>query len=104
MDIQLGFVHKGIEHLSKTRYSLEDGWKTGGGGFGRYLLLRIGTAYCQAVEALAGVDVSEDASLMRAIFLELERIDNHIGDCAALAQGCLPYDVPAAELAYCGNA
>ena len=43
------------------------------------------TAYCQAVEALAGCSVPPRAQVIRGIALELERMANHIGDLGALA-------------------
>ena len=43
------------------------------------------TAYCQAVEALAGCRVPARAEALRGIALELERLANHTGDLGALA-------------------
>ena len=43
------------------------------------------TAYCQAVEALAGGRVPARAQALRGIALELERLANHTGDLGALA-------------------
>jgi Ni,Fe-hydrogenase III large subunit len=50
------------------------------------------TAYCQAIEALAGTRVSARAEAIRGIALELERLANHTGDLGALAAdiGYLP--------------
>ena len=42
------------------------------------------TAYCDALEALAGVDVPARAQALRAVALELERVANHVGDLGAL--------------------
>ncbi len=42
-------------------------------------------AYCGAVEALAGVNVSARAQTLRGVMLELERLANHTGDLGALA-------------------
>ncbi len=41
-------------------------------------------AYCQAVETLLGVTVPPRARYLRSIFLELERLHNHIGDVGAI--------------------
>jgi len=43
-----------------------------------------GTAFCQAVERAAGVEVPERALIMRVVLLELERICNHVGDIGAI--------------------
>ena len=43
------------------------------------------TAYCQALEALAGCRVPAAAEALRGIALELERLANHTGDLGALA-------------------
>jgi Ni,Fe-hydrogenase III large subunit len=42
------------------------------------------TAYCEAIEALTGVEVPARAQAVRAIVLELERVANHVGDLGAL--------------------
>jgi Ni,Fe-hydrogenase III large subunit len=57
------------------------------------------TAYCQAVEALAGREASLRAQMLRAVALELERLANHTGDLGALAVdvGYLPTS------AFCGR-
>ena len=43
------------------------------------------TAYCQAVEALGGIQKSARAQSLRATALELERLANHVGDLGALS-------------------
>ncbi len=41
-------------------------------------------AYCQAVETLLRVDVPRRARYLRSLFLELERLHNHLGDVGAI--------------------
>lgn len=41
-------------------------------------------AYCQAVETLLGMTVPPRARYLRSVFLELERLHNHIGDVGAI--------------------
>ena len=84
LNIQLGYTHKGLERLFQTRLTLADGWRlaeqvAGDSPFAHSL------AYCQAAENLAGVEAPPAAQLLRGLWLELERIYNHVGDVAALA-------------------
>jgi Ni,Fe-hydrogenase III large subunit/Ni,Fe-hydrogenase III component G len=44
-----------------------------------------GTAFCQAIERAAGIEVPARAQFQRTILLELERIANHISDAGAIA-------------------
>ncbi len=44
-----------------------------------------GTAFCQAVEAAAEIEVPLRAQVMRTILLELERVYNHVADIGAIA-------------------
>lgn len=94
--IRLGYSHKGIERLFQSDFNLAEGWKlaelvSGDSAFAHSL------AYCLAAEALVGISAPAPAVLLRGVFLELERIANHIGDSAALA-GDLALDVIAAEM------
>ena len=43
------------------------------------------TAFCQAVETAAGIEVPARALAMRTVALELERIYNHVADIGAIA-------------------
>jgi Ni,Fe-hydrogenase III large subunit len=97
LEIALGYQHRGIERALV-------------GGPGKraihYMETLAGdtsvghaTAYCQAVEALAGCRVPARAEVLRGVALELERLANHTGDLGALA-GDVAY-LPTA--AYCGR-
>ena len=97
VDIQLGFKHKGIEKLFQTKFSLLDGWQlaekiSGDSSFSHSL------AYCHAVEALARIEVPLKATWLRGLFLELERLYNHIADGAALAHD-VAFDLVSSEIA-----
>ena len=94
LEVRLGYVHKGIEKISEaTPYAR-----------GVYLAERISgdnsvahsTAYCQAVEALASVDVPERGEYVRTVMLELERLYNLFGDIAGIAMDTA-YSVAAAN-------
>src|SRR5438874_10694989 len=41
-------------------------------------------AYCQAVESLLDLEVPRRARYLRSLFLELERLHNHLGDVGAI--------------------
>lgn len=97
LEIALGFQHRGIEKRlvgapdRTTRHLMETA--AGDTTCGHAL------AYAMNIEALAGLEVSEEAHRVRAIALELERIANHVGDLGALSGdvGFLP------TASYCGR-
>jgi len=97
LEISLGYQHRGIEKAllrgptSRTVPQME----TAAGD----TTIGHATAYCQAMESLAGCQVPARAQALRAIALELERIANHVGDLGALA-GDVAY-LPTAS--YCGR-
>jgi Ni,Fe-hydrogenase III large subunit/Ni,Fe-hydrogenase III component G len=45
------------------------------------------SAYCMAVERMAGIEVTENAKAGRTLLLELERLYNHIGDIGNMCAG-----------------
>ncbi|MGA2478870.1 MAG: NADH-quinone oxidoreductase subunit C [Spirochaetia bacterium] len=83
LEISLGYQHRGIER------ALIGGPDTRSIHFAETLAgdTTIGhvTAYCEALESLAGCTVPPRGLAIRAIALELERIANHVGDLGALA-------------------
>ena len=46
-----------------------------------------GLGFCEAVEQIAGVEVSSRARMIRTIALELERLYNHVGDIGNVCAG-----------------
>jgi Ni,Fe-hydrogenase III large subunit/Ni,Fe-hydrogenase III component G len=44
-------------------------------------------AYCQAIESLAGAGIPPRAAALRSLFLELERLYNHVGDLGNICAG-----------------
>jgi Ni,Fe-hydrogenase III large subunit len=97
LEIALGYQHRGIERCltggpdRRTIHTMET--VAGDTSIGH------ATAYCLAVEALAGCRVPIRAEVLRGIALELERLANHTGDLGALAN-----DVAFLPVAsYCGR-
>jgi Ni,Fe-hydrogenase III large subunit/Ni,Fe-hydrogenase III component G len=79
---QLGCVHKGSEKLFEV-LPLADKLKlsekiSGDSTFSHSL------AFCQAVEKLASLKISERTEYLRVLFSELERLANHFGDIGAM--------------------
>jgi Ni,Fe-hydrogenase III large subunit len=97
LEISLGYQHRGVERAlvggpnKRTIHYIET--LAGDTSVGHT------TAYCEAVEALAGCHLPPRAQVLRGMALELERLANHTGDLGALA-GDVAY-LPTA--AYCGR-
>ena len=86
LPVRLGYKHRGIEKLFETHYTLQDGWTLAEKVSGDSAVAH-SVAYCQAVEDLAQVVLPPPVYQWRALFLELERIYNHISDMGLLAKG-----------------
>ncbi len=82
MKARLWFVHKGVERLLEGKdvgAGLEIAERISGDTAVGHAL-----AYCQAVENACAVSVPDDAQILRAFLLELERLYNHVADIGAL--------------------
>ena len=93
LEIQLGYQHRGVEQLLTAvpfgRLPVIAEAIAGDTAIGHNL------SCCQAIEALAGLEVEPGARTVRTIALELERIANHLGDLGALS-GDVAFNPPAA--------
>jgi Ni,Fe-hydrogenase III large subunit/Ni,Fe-hydrogenase III component G len=83
LQLRMFYVHKGIEkrfeQLSVNRAVYLAESISGDSSFSH------GTAFCQAVETAAEVEIPGRAKRMRTILLELERLANHAADIGAIA-------------------
>ncbi len=82
LEERLGYVHKGIEKRFES-LSWTDGVKLAGRVSGDTTVAH-GIAYCMALESMTGCSVPARANWLRALFLERERIANHLGDIGAI--------------------
>ena len=83
LEERLGYKHKGIERRF-GELPLLDGHRLAARIAGDCAVAH-SWAYCQALEGMAGCLIPPRAAALRALFLELERIANHLGDVGALA-------------------
>lgn len=85
LEAKLFFTHRGIEKAvegltpQKALYMVE---RICGACSVSHAL-----SYCQAVEALAGVQVSQTAQAVRVLLAEMERLYNHVGDIGNISAG-----------------
>jgi Ni,Fe-hydrogenase III large subunit/Ni,Fe-hydrogenase III component G len=83
LQLRLFYTHKGTEKLfedlpiHKAVFLAES--ISGDSSFSH------GTAFCQAIERAAEIELPRQALVTRTILLELERISNHVGDIGAIA-------------------
>jgi Ni,Fe-hydrogenase III large subunit/Ni,Fe-hydrogenase III component G len=82
LESRMYFVHKGIEKLFESA-TLGQGLKLAERISGDSSVAHA-LAFCQAVEALAGVTIPPRAAYLRVVLLELERLYNHIADVGAI--------------------
>ncbi len=83
LEIQLGYQHRGIEPLL-TEGDIRNKIILAESIVGDTVIGHA-SAYCMAVEALAGIQVSKRSEAVRGIAAELERIAIHIGDLSGIA-------------------
>lgn len=78
LQIRLFYSHRGAEKLFERKSPMDAvalaERVSGDTSFGHSL------AFCEAVEDLAGIKITKRAGLLRMVFLEMERLYNHIGD------------------------
>jgi Ni,Fe-hydrogenase III large subunit len=82
LEERLGYAHKGIERRF-TELPLLEGHRLAARVSGDSAVA-YSWAYCQALEGLARLVVPARALWLRALCLEIERIQNHLGDLGAL--------------------
>ncbi len=83
LEERLGYTHKGIEKRFES-LSWADGTRLAGRVSGDSTVAHA-LAYCRAVEGICGCEPPPRAHWLRALLLERERIANHLGDIAAIA-------------------
>ncbi len=93
LEARLGFIHRGIEKLFEGKSCLAAlriaERVCGNSGFAHSL------AFARAVEKIVGITSSKQTEYPRAIFLELERMYNHISDIGTMAMD-VSFSFPAA--------
>ena len=82
LEQRLGYTHKGIEKRFEDM-DLDTGARLAGRVSGDSHSA-FAWAYCMAVESATGTEVPARAVWLRALFLEIERVANHLGDLGYL--------------------
>lgn len=83
LEIRLGFTHRGIEKLMEGKsimQALELSECVSGDS-----VFAHSWAFCSAIEKIQEINISPRALLLRAIYLELERMYNHANDIGGIA-------------------
>ncbi len=83
LEARLGFIHRGVEKLFEGKSCMAAVRMAervcGNSGFAHSL------AFARGAEKIFGITPSKETDYLRAIFLELERMYNHIGDIGTMA-------------------
>jgi Ni,Fe-hydrogenase III large subunit len=82
LEQRLGYVHKGIERRFED-FSLQQGVKLAARVSGDSTVA-FSWAYCEAVEQISATAPPPRSQWLRALYLERERLANHLGDLGAL--------------------
>jgi Ni,Fe-hydrogenase III large subunit/Ni,Fe-hydrogenase III component G len=85
LEARLFYTHRGVEKVAEGRpyrHVLHLAERTCG-----VCACSHAVSYCQAVESIAGVTIPPRAAALRSLFLELERLYNHVGDLGNLGSG-----------------
>lgn len=82
LEEHLGYLHKGIEQRF-TQLPILDGHRLAARVSGDSAVA-FSWAYCQALEGMARTEIPPRAAWLRALYLEIERVANHLGDLGAL--------------------
>jgi len=82
LEERLGYVHKGVEQRF-TRLPILEGHRLAARVSGDSAVA-FSWAYCQALEGSSDVQIPPRAAWLRALYLETERVANHLGDLGAL--------------------
>ena len=82
LEERLGYTHKGIERRF-TELPILDGHRLAARVSGDSTVA-FSWAYCQALEGASAITVPPRAAWLRALYLEIERAANHLGDLGAL--------------------
>ncbi|MFQ5496649.1 MAG: NADH-quinone oxidoreductase subunit C [Nitrosopumilus sp.] len=82
METRLGYAHKGIEKIAE-KMSIDDAVFLSERVSGDECVAN-SVAFCQAIEKISGLEISEKAKQIRLVFAELERIYNHFGTLSGI--------------------
>jgi len=82
LEERLGYVHKGIERRF-TELPILEAHRLAARVSGDSAVA-FSWAFCQALEGIARVEIPPRAAWLRALYLEIERVTNHLGDLGAL--------------------
>lgn len=82
LEERLGYAHKGVEQRF-TRLPILEGHRLAARVSGDSAVA-FSWAYCQALEGISDVQIPPRAAWLRALYLETERVANHLGDLGAL--------------------